>query len=645
MASKGTQRKLTAILCADVVGYSRLMGDDEEATIETLTAHRKVFISEIKKHRGRVVDAKGDAILAEFASVVDAVNGAVEIQRELGEKNTGLSDDRRMDFRIGINLGDVVLKDDVIYGDGVNIAARLEALAEPGGICISRPVFDQVESRLKLECEYLGEHEVKNIAEPVRAYRVLTTPGAAAHRVVGAKRALEGRWRKAAIAAGIVLILLIGAAGAVLVLSPTARFVVNMMMTPELPSLEKVLTPRAESKLPENPSIAVLPFTNLSNDPEQEVFADSLTEDIITGISLIPDLFVVARNSVFTYKGKAVDVRQVSRELGVRYVLEGSIRPSGERVRINVQLIDATTGDHLWAGRYDRSNADILAVQDEIMQAIVVELAIKLVEGEQIRFWARDSKSMEALHLGLKARKAFWVTSREGNFQTQQYLSQAIELEPDNALFYAALGVMKLSSYGFGWSPDLEETFREAVALANKALAMDESLPSAHLTMGYAYLWQGRHDDAIREMERGVALNPAGAEIAAGLAYVLVFSGEPERASIEIQRAFRLSPRFPDWQLLVLSQVYRYAGQREQSLAAIRELLRRNPEGMGHWPYLSLAITYAMMDRIEEAQAAAAEVLKRKPDFTVDEMDRLPYRHKIVLRQAKDLLRKAGLPE
>ncbi len=340
-SQKSTQRKLTAILCADVAGYSRLMGDDEEATIETLTAYRKVFTSEIKKHRGRVVDAKGDAILAEFASVVDAVNGAVEIQRKLAEQNAELPDERRMDFRIGINLGDVVVKDGVIYGDGVNIAARVEALAEPGGICISRPVFDQVESKLNLECEYLGEQKVKNIAKPVRAYKVnLTQP----------ERGEQVEQPEAVSTASLV---------------------------PDGISLE----------LPDKPSIAVLAFENMSGDSEQEYFSDGIAEDIITDLSKLSELFVIARNASFSYKGKAVLPQQVGRELGVRYILEGSVRKAGNRVRINAQLIDASTEKHLWAERYDRELKDIFALQDELTEKIVRALDVTLISGEQARFW------------------------------------------------------------------------------------------------------------------------------------------------------------------------------------------------------------------------------------------------------------------
>ncbi|NIS69645.1 MAG: hypothetical protein GTO12_12040 [Proteobacteria bacterium] len=335
MKPQSLQRKLTAILSADVKGYSRLMGEDEEATIRTLTAHRKVMATLIQKHRGRVVDAPGDNVLAEFGSVVDAVECAVEIQRELATRNTELPKDRRMEFRIGVNLGDVIAEGKRIYGDGVNVAARIEGLAEGGGICISGSVCDQIENKLALRFEYLGERAVKNIKRPVRVYRVVVEPEA-----VGAE-----------------------------VLKPL--------------------------ELPDEPSIAVLPFTNLSGDPAQEYFSDGITEQIITGLSKIPHLFVIARNSAFTYKGKPFKVQQVSEELGVRYVLEGSVQRSGDRVRISAQLIDATSGHHLWAEKYDRDLRDIFALQDEITLKILTALQVKLTEGDQAHLWARRTDNLE----------------------------------------------------------------------------------------------------------------------------------------------------------------------------------------------------------------------------------------------------------
>jgi TolB-like protein/class 3 adenylate cyclase len=337
---EGFKRKLTAILSADVEGYSRLMTEDEESTIRTLTTYRKAMTNVIQQYRGRVVDSPGDNLLAEFASAVDAVNCAAEIQRELAERNAELAPERRMEFRIGINVGDVVEDGNRIYGDGVNIAARMEGLAEGGGICISGTAFDQVKNKLHLEYEYLGEQAVKNIKEPVRVYRALSFPGAAAHGVVKAKKAVGKTWRNVVVA--ITAVLVVGASVAMW----------HFYLRP--PSIEPASVERMAFPLPERPSIAVLPFTNMSGDPEQEYFSDGLTEEIITALSKTPKMFVIARNSTFSYKGQQVKIQQVAEELGVRYVLEGRVRKSEDRVRVTAQLIDAITGRHLWAERYDK---------------------------------------------------------------------------------------------------------------------------------------------------------------------------------------------------------------------------------------------------------------------------------------------------
>ncbi|MBW2567375.1 MAG: adenylate/guanylate cyclase domain-containing protein [Deltaproteobacteria bacterium] len=362
MATQDFKRKLTAILSADVKGYSRLMREDEEATVQTITTYREVIDSVVQKHRGEVVDSPGDNILAEFASVVDAVRSAVETQEELKARNAELPENRRMEFRIGINLGDVIHEKDRIYGDGVNVAARVESLADAGGICVSRSAYDQVKDKLTLGYEYLGEHSVKNIAEPVRVYRVLMEPEAAG-KVIGEKRVEPKRGQRAALAAVVALLLIVGGLLIWRSASPPV----------EVASEEKMAFP-----LPEKPSLAVLPFDNLSGDSSQDYFSDGITENVITALSNVENLFVIARNSTFTYKGKPVKVQQVAEELGVRYVLEGSVQRSEDRVRITAQLIDALTGHHLWAENYDRELGDIFALQDDITEQVTMALQVKL---------------------------------------------------------------------------------------------------------------------------------------------------------------------------------------------------------------------------------------------------------------------------
>jgi TolB-like protein/class 3 adenylate cyclase len=374
MKTEDYRRKLSAVFSADVKGYSRLMGQDELTTIRTLNAYREVMTDLIQTHRGRVVDATGDNLLAEFASVVDAVDCAVEVQRKLAERNQEIPDDRKMHFRIGINLGDVVEEEGRIYGDGVNIAARVESLAEAGGVCISGTAYDQVENKLNVEFEYLGEHTVKNISKPVRVYRVLSVPGASAHRVVKAKIAVEKIWRKYALIS--VAIIFVGLV-AILIFYASPR-----PASPEREASAQTAPLAFSSK----PSIAVLPFVNMSKDPEQEFFADGMTEDLITDLSKFPDLAVLARNSAFQYKGKMVKPEQVGQELGVRYVMEGSVRKSDDKVRINAQLVDATNGMHLWAERYDRELEDIFAVQDEIARKIVTALRHRVLGQDIVQF-------------------------------------------------------------------------------------------------------------------------------------------------------------------------------------------------------------------------------------------------------------------
>ena len=365
MADEGFKRKLTAILSADAAGYSRLMGDDEEATIRTLTEYRKTITTQVNQHKGRVVDSPGDNVLAEFASVVDAVRCAVETQKQIAGRNADLPENRRMLFRIGVNLGDVVDEDDRIYGDGVNITARLESLAEAGGICISGTAFDQVKGKLEVGYKYLGEQKVKNIKEPVRIYRILLEPSAAG-KIIGDKKSGMSQWKWATIAVAAMLILLAG-----------AFTIWNFYF-------HSSAKEKAATALPEKPSIAVLPFDNLSGDADQDYLADGITENIITALSKIPEMFVIARNSVFTYKGKPIKVQKVAEDLGIRYVLEGSIQKASNRIRITGQLIDATTGHHLWAEQYDRVLEDLFAVQDEITLAIVSSLQVKLTDGQRI---------------------------------------------------------------------------------------------------------------------------------------------------------------------------------------------------------------------------------------------------------------------
>src|SRR5882724_8864071 len=435
MDERPAERKLAAILSADVEGYSRLMGEDELGTVRALTEYREVISAAVARHGGRVVDSPGDNVLADFVSVVDAVQCAVNIQRALQSRNAGLPPARQMRFRIGINLGDVIVQGARLYGDGVNIAARLESLAEGGDICLSGSAYDQIEGKLPFAFEFSGEHTVKNIARPVRVYRLHLEPRAFPKRSPtpgGVDRRASVR-----VAAILAIVMLLGAGG---------RAGWRWFRPSESAGLA----------LPDKPSVAVLPFANLSQDPTQEYFSDGVTEDLITGLSKVSGLFIIARNSVFTYKGKAVKIREVGRDLGVSYVLEGGVQRAGNRVRITAQLVDATTGYHIWAERYDREVRDIFALQDEVTQQIVRAMAVKLTEAEKIRLGRSPTGVLEAYDLVLRGAVERHRTTREGNADARRLFVRALDLDPGYASAYLGLAWTHLQSWQLLWSTDRE---------------------------------------------------------------------------------------------------------------------------------------------------------------------------------------------
>ena len=540
MTPEKFKRKLTAILSADVKGYSRLMGTDEEATLRTLQEYKEVMASSIQHHRGRIVGTAGDSVLAEFASVVDAVQCAVEIQQVLRAKNALLPETRRMDFRIGINLGDVIEEGDTIYGDGVNIAARLESIAEAGGICISESAYQQIENKLPLRYDYLGEHEVKNIAKPVRVYCARLEADAAPSKLGKEKKPVGKRLSKAALAIIAVVVI----AGAVIlyqfVLRPSPSKV-------EAASKEKMAFP-----LPDQPSIAVLPFANMSEDPKQEFLCDGMTEAIITALSKVPRMFVIARNSTFTYKGKPVKVKQVSEDLGVRYVLEGSLQRSGDRLRITAQLIDALTGDHLWAERYDRDLKDIFALQDEITIKILNGIRGKLTMGGEVsmsqKYAEKYYRGKQGLDCYLKLMEASGYLQRfniQDNNMARRMIEEAIAMCPENPTGYLSLGWVYNSDYSLGNTKSPQETLEKGIELAQKAVAMDDSLAGPHGLLCALYTAKREYDKAVAEGERGVVLNPGGTSELVNYAASLCYAGRPEEAIQLFQKAIRLNPFNP----------------------------------------------------------------------------------------------------
>lgn len=580
-------RKLAAIFYADVAGYSRLTGQDEDATHRALSSSLDLVSETISENDGRVVHYAGDAVLADFDSVSSAVACAVSIQRDLGDQNRELPDERRVQFRIGINLGEVIVDRDDIYGDGVNVAARLETLADAGGVCVSEAVRNAVGNRLPVHFDFMGEQTVKNIAEPIRAYSV--------------------QWET----------------------------------EPESPT---VATAGSAPHLPDAPSIAVLPFVNMSADSEQEFFADGITEDLITALSKVSGLFVIARNSAFTYKGKAVEISEVGKQLGVRYILEGSVRKAANRVRITAQLLDSTDGHHLWAERYDRDLTDVFALQDEITAKVVTALQVQLVEGEQARLWEKSTSNVEAWTAFTQGLVHFRRFTREDNAKGRRLFEQAVELDPEYATAWVWLGWTYWSEVRFLWTESPKETLKMAGEFAHKAVAMDANLSEAHALLSAFHLMQHDYDEATSEGEKAVALDPNGADVTALLAMTFNWSERPKEAIRLINKAMRLSPLYSAWYLAVLAHAQRLLGQYDEAIDSYRASLSRNPNHIG--PLIGLTATYSEVGRLEEAKAKAAELLELYPNFSLKQYSMaLTYRDSARAAAVLDALRAAGLPD
>lgn len=640
MASQDVRRKLTAILSADVKGYSRLMGKDEAGTIQTLTACKEVMASIIERHHGRVVDAPGDNVLAEFASVVDALQSAVEIQAALKERNDKLPIHRHMEFRIGINVGDVVEEDHKIFGDGVNIAARMEGLAEGGGICISGTVYDQVRDKLTLRYDYLGKKTVKNIAEPLRVFRILTEP---ASRISTWKRQGLTYWKRVHPAFKI-LIALVAAANAVWPLYThyiSRSLEVTKGKSIEVASMEKMAFP-----LPDKPSIAVLPFANMSGDKEQEYFCDGITDQIITSLSIIPRLFVIARDSTFVYKGKAVNVQKVAEELGVRYVLEGSVQRSGDTVRMLVQLIDAIKGVHLWSERYDKKLKDIFALQDEIALKIMTALQVKLTEGEYASGVSRTTSNLKALECFWRAEEHFFRFSRGENAAARQWGEKAIEYDAKFAAAWALVGYTHLMDVALGATNTPAQSMKLAEECGQKALSINDSTPKAHGLMGARRRLQGRHDEAVQYGEKAVALNPNDPTMMSILAIIAQSAGKFDESIALMKNAMRVGPYYPAYYLQMIALPYLLTGRYQEAAEACELLLGRARKGEMN-PFLAhlyLAEAYAGLGRIDKAKAQAEEVLKIKPNFTLESESTLTvYKDPANKERHFALLRKTGL--
>ena len=624
------KRKLAAILSASAEGYSRLMGEDEAATLQALKVHHQVLCSLVEKHKGRVVDTRGDNLLAEFASVVEALECAVEIQKELKGRNEGLPKERRMPFRIGIHLGDVIEEGGKIYGDGVNVAALLDSLADGGGICISRSAHDQVKNKLDVGYQDLGHRGVETIAEPVRVYRVVLERDPK-WKMIGKFWSRMKQWQKVALTIGVALLQVAG-----------GLVVKKYFDRPPTPPVATASVQKAALPLPDKPSIAVLPFENMTGDPKQEYFTDGFTEQIITSLSKIPALFVISRNSTFSYKGKPVKVQQVSEELGVRYVLEGSVQKSSNRIRINVQLIDAISGQHMWAESYDRDLKDIFGLQDEVILKITSAMSVKLTAGEQARAWAEGTKSLDAYLKLMQGREYRYKGNRESIALARRMAEEAIALDPKYAEAYVLLGTTHYLEVFLGTSRP-KESIAKATELMQKSLALNGALADAHSTLGVLYSWSGRYDEGIVEAERGVELDPNSGQTNYNLAVVLRWAGKSKDAIPVIQKALRLEPIPPDNYVQQMALLYFQTGNCKEALAACDKGLKRQPDHLVS--RVIMAAVYGSCGREKEARKEAAEVLRINPKFTVVSfMGNTPYKNPSDRERTAQGLRKAGLP-
>ena len=583
------ERRLAAIMATDVVGYSRLIRADEEGTIAALQALRADLIDpKIAEHNGRIVKLMGDGMLVEFASVVDAVHAAVETQEAVTKHNADLPEDRRIEFRVGVNLGDVVIDGDDIHGDGVNVAARLENHAEPGGICVSGKVYEEVRDRTELPFEDLGEQEFKNIDRPVRVWRWVADGSVAA---------------------------------------------VSRQANEPLP-------------LPDKPSIAVLPFVNMSGDPEQEYFSDGITEDIITELSRFRSLFVIARNSSFAFKGQSVIVGKIGQELGVAYVVEGSVRKAGNRVRITAQLVEAATGNHLWAERYDRDLEDIFAVQDEVTNAIITAIEPTLGSVERERAHRKPAKNLDAWENYQRGLWNLYRFAAQENTEAQSFFQRAIELDPNFAPAHAGLAYAIYLSFVLGFVADPASVLGEARAAAERALTLDGDDALAHAMVGRVHLMIGEHDAAISTYETALALNPNLAMAHSSLGAALTYSGRYEEGIVELDEAIRLSPRDPMlWFTLTVKASANLASERYEEGLELARAAQRQPNA-GVWAYASEVVALAHLDRIQEARHALERVRAIKPDFDLNFVVSTHQQMRYVgFEFYRDGLKKAGLEE
>jgi TolB-like protein/class 3 adenylate cyclase/Flp pilus assembly protein TadD len=642
LGDTGLRQRLAAILAADVAGYSRLMAADERSTVAALDSARSVFKSQIESHQGRVIDMAGDSVLAVFETAVGAVTAALAAQEELGAASSALPAERRMRFRIGVHLGDVIEKSDgTVYGDGVNIAARLQGLAEPGGLAVSGAVHGSLRGKVSAVFQDHGEHTVKNIPEPVRVYAVRRTPGATPSP--GAVQTIRPRpARRLAVTAATATVLVL-AVGATAWLTPWRSRIDTPSPAPTSPPL------------PSKPSIAVLPFENMSGDPEQAYFADGMTEDLITDLSKVGGLFVIARNSTFAYRGKARDVRDVARTLGVRYVLEGSVRRSGADIRVNAQLIDATTGGHVWADRYDGDMKNVFGLQDRVTRQVVAALAVELTKDDRARVAHRGTDNAEAYDVFLKGWERYLRQTPEDFRAAIVHFNKAVELDPKYGRAYAALAATYWEASTRYWGAALGLRGHEARYRAEQLLAkaLRDPTPLTHQVASAMHLHAQQHDDAIAEAKRAIAGDPNDADGYVALAGALSFAGRANEALPEVERAMRLNPHYPSQYLYQLG-LARFGTKRlDEAAAALERAIAKNPDN--YWAQRLLLATYGLLGRRADAAKLLGAIDKaNEQKGRASSMDPMtirastywyPFANPADAERFAEGLRKAGVPD
>jgi TolB-like protein/class 3 adenylate cyclase/Tfp pilus assembly protein PilF len=627
------ERRLAAILAADVQGYSRLTELNEEASTVNLRMYRAVVEESVAAHRGHIFSSAGDGFVAEFPSVVEAIRCGVEIQNEIAERNESIPEKERMRFRIGVNLGDVIAEENNLYGSGVNVAVRIEQLAEPGGICLSQTVYDQVRKIVEIPFEDIGERRLKNISEPVHVYRILPAPLPWLRKFFSRNNV---RRRRLGLAAGALLLFLAAAT--------MASFYLRQPAT-----LWDALTGDGIG-LPENPAIAVLPFDDMSPTHDQQYLADGITEDLVSGLAKFTDFVVMARNSTLIYKDKATDVRQVGKDLHVHYVVDGSIQRSDQSVRVAAQLIDAVTGRQIWADRYDRQVDNIFAIRDEITRSVAGVIGGsggKLAQTEFARLSAVNPNSFTAYDYVMRGWYDYFKYTRESNAVARDFFEQATKIDPNYARAYAGLAWTYASDYDYEWTDDFDKTLKLTLNMAATAVRLDPNDHEAHWALGWGYLYNRQYEKAMAHYQRARELNPNDTELLAEMGNLLIYIGQPKQAIDQVNEAIRLNPNHDDWYAYYVGWASEEAGMPDEAIKIFEQAIDlKNPDEEQLWYLPTIAAAYAEVGRVDDAREVVKTILSRDPDFSISKkVLRYPYKTKELADRYANALRRAGLPE